>query len=468
MDSFNKTNLQNIKEIFEEKAGVSLRSKHRRHSFIMTIAVVAVMVCCLTMTAFAISLFSSLEGDDLVISATYEGNGIVLVQIENRSDKNLSFQQELKLMLWSTSEEIVPVSNNIVFSGNEVDAHAKGIITIDISKAYDIAMLEQPLVDDYYYFILTNNNFAFGQDWMCPVDFAEAIMTPREDPTPITPMEADSALIAKIMEELKPYFESYTTNRTEGRELSAQYLSLCQQLLDQIDGKIVPSVSPMELTIIDDNTDVVFDPSVPSDMQLQLTGLHRRTTDGYDKIIGASEGESALVLSAYLPQRKGDIDGGVDVPLLYVFIYERNAIQSLQDYVFIRGQLMTFEQMEQYKIYEDGKYICYDASGLFYSDLRRYVESMVSQRSDVYFDEEVWERVQNIYNYYKENLGTLLGYRDVSRSDISVKEDQGNSYEEMPTTSRNPEEFQTEMCLDNPNNPVAEQNYSVGEPNWND
>ena len=30
-----------------------------------------------------------------------------------------------------------------------------------------------------------------------------------------------------------------------------------------------------------------------------------------------------------------------------------------------------------------------------------------------------------------------------------VKEDQGNSYEEMPTTSRNPEEFQTEMCLDN-------------------
>ena len=61
--------------------------------------------------------------------------------------------------------------------------------------------------------------------------------------------------------------------------------------------------------------------------------------------------------------------------LCFVFSYmKRNAIQSLQDYVFIRGQLMTFEQMEQYKIYEDGKYICYDASGLFYSDLRRYVE----------------------------------------------------------------------------------------------
>ena len=29
-------------------------------------------------------------------------------------------------------------------------------------------------------------------------------------------------------------------------------------------------------------------------------------------------------------------------------------------------------------------------------------ESMVSQRSDIYFDEQVWERVENIYNYYKD------------------------------------------------------------------
>lgn len=72
---------------------------------------------------------------------------------------------------------------------------------------------------------------------------------------------------------------------------------------------------------------------------------------------------------------------------------------------------MTFEQMERYRGYEDGQYVCYDATDLFYTDLRRYVESMVSQRSDVYFDEQIWERVQNIYNYYRENMGTLLGYR---------------------------------------------------------
>ena len=101
----------------------------------------------------------------------------------------------------------------------------------------------------------------------------------------------------------------------------------------------------------------------------------------------------------------------MDIPLIYVFIYETDAIQTPQDYAFIRGRLITFEQLEPYRIFEDGKYTCYNVSSLFYSDLRQYVESMVSQRSDVYFDEQVWTRIQNIYTYYNENMGNLLGYR---------------------------------------------------------
>ena len=66
---------------------------------------------------------------------------------------------------------------------------------------------------------------------------------------------------------------------------------------------IIPSVSPMELTVIESEQTPVFDTSVPMDMQLQLTGLHRRTIDGYGKIIGSSNTEQALVLSAYIPQQ---------------------------------------------------------------------------------------------------------------------------------------------------------------------
>ncbi len=411
MDSFNKTNKRNIQHIFEEKTGIKFNSRPRRHPFRIAFAAVILMVCCFGTTTLAFSMFSSLSEDDLSISATYEGQGIVSIQVENKSDKDLNFQPQLKLMLWSTSEEIQPVSDKITFSGTEFKAHTRGIMTIDLSGAYDMDLLEQSLVDDHYFFVLTNNNFVFGQDWMCSVEFAEPVKTVREDPSPITPAEADPDLVAEIIGELQPYFESYTLNPAERNKLSEEYLALCQQLLAQVDGTVVPSVCPMELTMKDSGENVIFDSSVPPDMQLQLTGLHRRTTDGYDKMVGASDLESALVLSAYIPQKKGDIDGGVDIPLIYVFIYETDAIQTPQDYAFIRGRLITFEQLEPYRIYEDGKYTCYNVSSLFYSDLRQYVESMVSQRSDVYFDEQVWTRIQNIYTYYNENMGNLLGYR---------------------------------------------------------
>lgn len=391
---------------------LNYKSPQKKHGWSKWGVIAAAILCFFTMTAFAISLFSSLSGDDLSLSATYEGNGVVSVQVENRSDKELDFQSALKLMRWSTSEEVEPLSGKVSFSNTRIPAHSSGTMVIDLSDAYDMAMLETPLLDDdWYYFVLTNNNFLFGQDWMCTVEFAQPIPTGKDDPTPIAPAEADPELITKITEELRPYFESYTLDVNERNRLADEYLKLCRQLLGKLDINVVPSVSPMELTLIDSDESVLFDPAVPADMQLQLTGLHRRPTDGYDKMIGSSAEENAMVLSARIPQQKGEIDGGVDVPLIYVFTYEKGEIKTPQDYAFIRGRLMTFEQMEQYKIYEDEQYVCYDASDLFYTDLRQYVESMVSQRSDVYFDEQVWERIQNIYNYYRENMGTLLGYR---------------------------------------------------------
>lgn len=410
--------------------------------------VAAAVFCFFSMTVFATSLFSSLSGDELSLSATYEGNGVVSVQVENSSNKELHFQSDLKLMRWSTGEEIKPLSGKVSFSNTEIPANSSGTMVIDLSDAYDMSLLETPILDnDWYYLVLTNNNFMFGQDWMCAVEFAEPIPTIKVDPTPMAPGAADPELVGKINEELRPYFESYTLDINERNQLAEEYLKLCQKLLGQLDITIVTSVSPNELTLIDSDENVLFDPTVPMDMQLSLTGLHRRSTDGYDKIIGSSAEECAMVLSAYIPQRKGEIDGGVDIPLIYVFTYEKDKINTTQDYAFIRGHLITFEQMEQYKIYEDEQYICYDVSDLFYSNLRQYVESMITQRSDVYFDEQVWARVENIYNYYRDNLGTLLGYR----TDMGVEH-----------------QLTTESCYDNPNNPVADQNKDVGDPNWND
>lgn len=414
MDSFNKTNLQNIKDIFEQRTGVCLDVRRPLCPFKLAVVMAAAVILCLSTAAFAVRQFSSLSGDDLRISADYEGNGIVSIQIENKSDKELRFESVLKLMQWTTNEEIKPLAEkNVSFRNTVIPAHSSGTMTIDLSDAYDISLLETPLAgSDWYYLILTNNQFAFGQDWMCTVDFAKPDITPAEYPALAAPVEADPELTQKIPQELRAYFESYTTDPAERNKLSQEYLALCKKFLEQADGTVVSASSSTELTVIDSAQIPVFDTSVPMDMQLKLTGLHRRTTDGYDKKIGSSDTEQALVLSAYIPQRKGDIDGGADIPLIYIFTYEKSSITDPKNYAFIRGRLLTFEEMEQYKIYEDEQYVCYDASHLFYSDLGQYVESIVSQRSDVYFDEQVWERVQNIYSYYKENLGSLLGYRD--------------------------------------------------------
>ena len=349
MDSFNKTNLQNIKDIFEEKTGVALETRRRRQPIRAAMLVAAVLVCSLTMTAFAVSLFSSLSGDDLSLSATYEGNGIVTIQVANKSDKDLSFQRQLKLMRWSTGKEVEPVSDTIVFDGTEFEAHTNGVMTVDLSKAYDMDFLEQPLADDNYYFVLTNNNFMFGQDWMCFVTFAEPIKTVVDDPIPVTPVEADKELVAQIMEELQPYFENYYTDIADRRNHADNYLVKCQELLATLDRDIVASeASPLAIDGL--NPDVVFDKTAPLETQHWLTGLHEHTLDGYGIPVGSAEGESALVLSAYVPQHKGEVDGGAEVPLLYFFTYSVDDIQSLEDYAFIHGQIITFEQLEQYKV----------------------------------------------------------------------------------------------------------------------
>ncbi len=364
------------------------------------IAIIAAVVCWFSLTAFAVSMFSSLSGDELSLSAVYVGNGIVSICVENESDKSLDFQPQLKLMRWSTSEEVTPISGNIIFSGTEFDAKTSGTMTIDISQSYDMDMLEQPLVDDHYYFVLTNNGFAFGQDWMCSIDFAEPIITPLTEPIPIAPAEADSELMVKIESALKPYFD-YAGDFTQRRDQADEYLLTCQNLLAQVDGTVVAPASP-RLLVDCLNPDVVFDASVPLETQHWLTGEHHHFLDAYGIPVGASDMDAALVISAYVPQHQGEIDGGTEIPLVYIFTYAVSEIKSPQDYAFIHGQLVTFEQLEQNKVYEDDQYVCYEVSSFFYTDLRQYVECLISQRSDIYFDEQIWERVEKIHNYYTD------------------------------------------------------------------
>lgn len=118
-------------------------------------------------------------------------------------------------------------------------------------------------VDNRLYQTKLSLHFVFGQDWMCPVDFAESSIAPTEYPTLIASVEADAKLVAEIAEELRPYFESYTTAPVERNKSSVEYLAKCRQLLEQVDRTFVLSISPMELTVIDSDQIPVFDTSIP-------------------------------------------------------------------------------------------------------------------------------------------------------------------------------------------------------------
>ena len=124
------------------------------------------------------------------------------------------------------------------------------------------------------------------------------------------------------------------------------------------------------------------------------------------------------MLSADIPLHKGDTDGGAPIPLIYIMTYDTKEIKSPQDYTLIRGRLMTFAALEPYKVFEDDRYVCYEVTDFFYSDLDQYVKDFVDTRGDVYFDETIRQRVQNIYTYYtdKEILREQLYYMDDTKS----------------------------------------------------
>ena len=110
---FNREHKMRIQGIFEEKTGTALRSGRKtsaQNPFCRRFALVLalVLVCCFTTGGLAVSRFSSLEEDDLALAAVYEGEGIVQITVQNRSDKDLDFEEQLKVMQWNTSKEVEP------------------------------------------------------------------------------------------------------------------------------------------------------------------------------------------------------------------------------------------------------------------------------------------------------------------------------------------------------------------------
>lgn len=235
-------------------------------------------------------------------------------------------------------------------------------------------------------------------------------------PTP-KPGKIDAATVGSVEESLRFYFETVTLDRTEQETMDAEYIQACTRLLDTVEGEVVsPAVIGMAgesyLTVALPKDGVVLDPSVPEEKQEQLVGMHWSTRDGHQKLLAGQDG-NALVIWGNLPSEKYG-DTGCLVPLLYILTYEKVAIQQEGALAFVYGQLLTYEELAPYQVYEDSRYICCEVSGLMYSDLGEYLESMAAQDPAIPEDERVRARAESICAYYRENWDRLFYYKPFS------------------------------------------------------
>ena len=409
MRSFSEENYRNIQSLFTEKTGVPLRK--RRAARIVPFALAAALAALLTVTALAADLFSPLAGDDLALGAVYEGNGIVSVQVENRSDKELKFQKQMRLMRWETGEELAPKRGAAVcFTNTAFAPHAEGVMTLDLSAAYDLAALDESLAQGGYYLVLTNANFVFGQDWMCFIhaaapeetgETAEAVPeeTPETAAAPAAPAETDAELVSRVEEALRPYYEM-TGDVAQRRAHNAEYYAACAELLTPLGGRVARP-APSDIVIGDAEEGVIFDSAAPADAQHLLTGENYTTLDAYGLPVGGAPGEEALVLSALVAQSAEDMDGGAPIPVVYLFTYFREDVENA-DYLFVHGQLVPLAEVDDRRVWEDERYVCYELSAYFYTDVLTHAETLCAQRGDVCWNVAVQQRVQKICDYYTD------------------------------------------------------------------
>ncbi len=419
MSRLTKQNYHNIQCIFEEKTGVDLNPEHqyvpgsgRRFAVVLLAA-----VCCLVLASCAYLLFSPLNGDALSLRGSCR-DGVVSVLVVNGSEKELRFQEQVKLMSWKEGE--IPASGGkAVFSNTVFGPHSSGTMTIDLREAYPITELGQGRAPNDLYLILTNHNFQFGHDWICSIEMEGSGKSSGQETVPaiaVSPeagagtMEVTGA--GEVPEALRFYFEEHYLDQIPAfNPANVDYMVAVQELLAGQKGIQVHSVDPL-LVLDDPEPGVIFDPGLPEDEQRQLIMQNHMTMDSFNRMVSSvfpGDGmDCALMVRVPLPQYQGQTDGGIgDFKLLYYFTFMTQEIQQKDAYAFVYGRVLTFPEMDPYKVYQDEQYTVYDLTDLFYTDVDQYLDEFLgAYGGEVYWDEQVCQRVQNIYAYYRnrENL----------------------------------------------------------------
>ena len=394
MSRMQKHNLCNIKRSFEKKTGTRLLPADSNQGLFLEEKVVprkrvtrvAVMAAIITLfvslTAFTVSIFSTWFGDSLTMTASYYGSGIVWVEITNQSDRDLKLEPQMNLYYYSTQELVETFGKEPYIDNLTIPAHSTEKVRLDLRRTYDVEALENTK-NDFYYLQMTNDSFLLGQKWSCMVSF-----TVSDYVTPWYQLSEESHLDG-VLPSLRPYYQNFTPDIFARWTDVFDYVELVQAELAKVDGNIVRAC----------------DPPIHIDLYNWLGSTPWSTFDGYNKLLGIDDSEYYDMIGVDMPCVQDDgsgSGGGWIMPLFYLYQYNKADISSPQDYVFMRGNLLTFEEIEPYKVYEDEEYVIYEMHHLIYRDLETYVKDMLLQRDDVYINDQIWQRIENFYDYWSD------------------------------------------------------------------
>lgn len=343
----------------------------------------AVLACILTLTAFAAVIFSSFAGDSLVMQASYQGSGIVHVDVTNQSDRDLTLEPAVKLLTFTTQQPVDSTGEEPYISRLTIPAHTTQRVRLDLRRAYDVEALEE-VKNDFFYLQLTNDGFLTGQKWSCLVSFT----TGGDSDTPLYTEILDDSPLSGALPSLRPYFRNYTPDGFARWPDAFDYMELVEAELAAGEGNLVRSVElPLSLDYGDwmaSGTDSAF--------------------DGYNKLLGRDQGEKITQICVMVPRvlDNGEFNAHSTIPLFYLYTYRKSDIQSPEDLAFVRGNLLSFRELEPFKVYEDDEYVIYETHRLVYTDLSTYIQEMLIQQDDVYFNDQVWERIRRVYDQFSD------------------------------------------------------------------
>ncbi len=415
MRRINDRNLYNIQHIFENETQVRFEKKQanyyrpRRAALVLT----AVLALCL-LTAFTYPLFSPLAGDALDLSATYEGGGIVTVTVENHSGKTLTFQPQLKLLEWITEKEIAPAGGQVSFSGTTVAPHSTATLTIDLSEGYDMARLEKSPFTLWHCLVLTNQNFLFGQEWKCSVQFGPRQLELPRDPGNWAYVEPQ--ILERMEPELREYFQEEYVEIFAAYPGHYTYLQKVQEVMLRSGKRFVQPVSPI-LPILPIPDGVIVDDQIPADRQYTLASFSSSVQDVFGKLVSGSYNGHIRYLYAPMEYLHTLDDGTIatycwQLPLLYFSTYPKAMMESPEDCALIHGQIWSFRELAPMQVYEDDQYVVYNVTSLYYTDLEAYVQHTSAKQlaygnPEQVVTEQQFRRIENILAYYDENLKIL-------------------------------------------------------------